>query len=1077
MPSFFDKSFKEQVESIIRTGDLKLLQAFIGIRNPIGLLQYYSSFIITKINIMDARLHGEYKVQERCLKQYKNNMIMEDIEEQSRALCISDNTNLHSKLVSDISKDVRKELLTNMLLPITNKGDKSYDSICNTDYMCSSISDQDLISYIRNTEISSLCSMDTKQIIEMYDTFVHKSRNLVKRIIERNSFGSLEQKKEISEELSVLRRRIIEQEGEITKYKNSLGKVKERSFLREWYNELMSVVGKEAQEKKGHILHEGFPKDIRRASIFMEKLRNRFTLEVISRLLKEIVSDRCSKEQFDYLQDIMTDQLVDGCKLDYQYLVEEVNAKLKEEINKCDNKFKEILELIINKIKPDKVMKAEQDVLNDMLLEAVTQGKQDSALLLICNGANINLEKENKDKTKIKVRERLDEEILKKTGFLVIRKLYSDMPSIKASLRLNLDIQIFNQFVVEGSSQYVQIFNEFVVEGSSQSVENFKEFKVEDIFTLAEISDASPDNTVTKKAADSLVECDKGKLIIKEQIMQKQKVLYELQKKFSSKKEEYTKPSWKWAALVPMVVIPWYSLAYAALYVGACLAYTAVDVGRPWNARRNAQNELEIAQEDLDRATKMFEVFLECLQHSVVAGSDIFKERCKEIEAEIANIKKNKGKWVNLSSVLSAFENAQKVSSESASCFNTKSIKFSELAGDIICNRMRYMDELSQPDQPCKSTGQTVVAEGRGNVEEEEREKRKKTEAKNETLVDIITRFQRGELPASALQNMNIESLGSLVLCIQPNGQKKLLALSGWAVLSAISWYAGYSWWPGLLDLYFASRIKEYVRMYNEEVMLSHPRNEGYSGYVESIRGLVDVSEFEMHVTYLHGISSEALKKYKKHLLATTLVNHKETRKRFLGYVEALRSGEIANDEFEVHVSRLREYASIKINKEERYRYSTLFDETKKFFWNVVPSGATSENESINNLYRILSKIDYEKAILGEVLKSLNLLELVGNYNIELVEVIKKMLFQYHPDRNEHEKAKEIFTLIKENINNPIFIILEDFEKYTNCSYTSCQLDEFLTWRIGKIKEIREEEERNLHHILEDRGKKSASSL
>ncbi|WP_265026342.1 hypothetical protein ACJZL1_00560 [Wolbachia endosymbiont of Rhagoletis indifferens] len=272
MPSFFDKSFEEQVESIIRTEDLKLLQAFIGIRNPIGLLQYYSSFIITKINIMNTRLHGEYKVQERCLKQYKDNMIMEDIEEQSRALCISDNTNsnLHSKLVSDISKDVRKELLMNMLLPITNKGDKSYDSICNTDYMCSSISDQDLISYIRNTEISSLCSMDTRQIIEMYDTFVHKSKNLVKRIIERNSFGSLEQKKEISEELSVLRRRIIEQEGEIIKYKNSLGKVKDRSFLREWYNELISVVGKEAQEKKGHVLHEGFPKDIRRASFFME---------------------------------------------------------------------------------------------------------------------------------------------------------------------------------------------------------------------------------------------------------------------------------------------------------------------------------------------------------------------------------------------------------------------------------------------------------------------------------------------------------------------------------------------------------------------------------------------------------------------------------------------------------------------------------------------------------------------------------------------------------------------------------------------------------------------------------------
>lgn len=81
MLGFFDRPFEEQVEEIIKTGDLKLLQAFIGIRNPVGLLQYYSSFITTKVNIMNTRLHGEYKVQERCLKQYKDNMAREDIEE------------------------------------------------------------------------------------------------------------------------------------------------------------------------------------------------------------------------------------------------------------------------------------------------------------------------------------------------------------------------------------------------------------------------------------------------------------------------------------------------------------------------------------------------------------------------------------------------------------------------------------------------------------------------------------------------------------------------------------------------------------------------------------------------------------------------------------------------------------------------------------------------------------------------------------------------------------------------------------------------------------------------------------
>ncbi|WCR53886.1 MAG: hypothetical protein PG981_000908 [Wolbachia endosymbiont of Ctenocephalides orientis wCori] len=163
--------------------------------------------------------------------------------------------------------------------------------------------------------------------------------------------------------------------------------------------------------------------------------------------------------------------------------------------------------------------------------------------------------------------------------------------------------------------------------------------------------------------------------------------------------------------------------------------------------------------------------------------------------------------------------------------------------------------------------------------------------------------------------------LGSLVLCVQLSGKKKLLALSGWAILSAISWRAGYSWWPGLLDLYYANRIKEYAKMYNEEVILNHQRNEGNSGYIESIRGLVNVSGFEMHVTYLKSVSSKAFEEYNKHLLTRILTNHKAIRVSFLEYVEAFREGKINNDEdeFEEHVSRLREYSNIKIDKVERY--------------------------------------------------------------------------------------------------------------------------------------------------------------
>ncbi|MBA8758042.1 hypothetical protein HCR18_03055 [Wolbachia pipientis] len=74
MPSFFDKPFEEQVEKIMKIENaegLRLLQALIGVRSSATFIKYYSGFIITKINIMYARLYGEYKLKELCLEEYK----------------------------------------------------------------------------------------------------------------------------------------------------------------------------------------------------------------------------------------------------------------------------------------------------------------------------------------------------------------------------------------------------------------------------------------------------------------------------------------------------------------------------------------------------------------------------------------------------------------------------------------------------------------------------------------------------------------------------------------------------------------------------------------------------------------------------------------------------------------------------------------------------------------------------------------------------------------------------------------------------------------------------------------------
>ncbi|WP_341811582.1 hypothetical protein [Wolbachia endosymbiont (group A) of Oxytorus armatus] len=70
MPSFFDKPFTEQVEEIMRTGDLKLLQALIGTRAPIGLSLYCSSFFLTRTVIAQAKYQA-YSALLNVLTEYQ----------------------------------------------------------------------------------------------------------------------------------------------------------------------------------------------------------------------------------------------------------------------------------------------------------------------------------------------------------------------------------------------------------------------------------------------------------------------------------------------------------------------------------------------------------------------------------------------------------------------------------------------------------------------------------------------------------------------------------------------------------------------------------------------------------------------------------------------------------------------------------------------------------------------------------------------------------------------------------------------------------------------------------------------
>lgn len=128
MQSFFDKPFTEQVEEIIKTGDLKLLQALIGTRAPIGLSLYCSSFFLTRTVIAQAKYQA-YSALLNVLTEYQKaekeifvDNIKRDIERQisgnedrlrQKALLPSSSNNLKSltnNSCSDLKVMFRKQM-------------------------------------------------------------------------------------------------------------------------------------------------------------------------------------------------------------------------------------------------------------------------------------------------------------------------------------------------------------------------------------------------------------------------------------------------------------------------------------------------------------------------------------------------------------------------------------------------------------------------------------------------------------------------------------------------------------------------------------------------------------------------------------------------------------------------------------------------------------------------------------------------------------------------------------------------------------------------------------------------------
>ncbi|WP_353285329.1 hypothetical protein [Wolbachia endosymbiont (group A) of Beris morrisii] len=273
MPDFFDKPFEEQVEKIIKIENaegLRLLQALIGVRSSATFIKYYSGFIITKINIMYARLYGEYKLKEFCLEEYKKVLdakfretdedIMGELVSKDKSFkdrdfdkIIPDSVGLR-KLLNDKAKlvrdSIREDLKEVVLESIQDRNNRIKESASISDYRhCGS--NKQIIEYVRSTDITGLCTMGYEQVLDIYDNIARKTieeidNEIINMIIESPGQGTEKKglvkadavvenlKREvgrISEQLKSTTKECKSYESEIDKYSDFIKEVKNRTLL------------------------------------------------------------------------------------------------------------------------------------------------------------------------------------------------------------------------------------------------------------------------------------------------------------------------------------------------------------------------------------------------------------------------------------------------------------------------------------------------------------------------------------------------------------------------------------------------------------------------------------------------------------------------------------------------------------------------------------------------------------------------------------------------------------------------------------------------------------------------------
>ncbi|WP_395461706.1 hypothetical protein [Wolbachia endosymbiont (group A) of Therophilus tumidulus] len=514
--------------------------------------------------------------------------------------------------------------------------------------------------------------------------------------------------------------------------------------------------------------------------------------KVLLKGLHDRVSDMLGKNKNNVYDDSFTEKIL-------------VNILTRKEYHSL------ALILITQLTKPHDIVKAEQGILNTMLLKAIEKDRRDMALLLICNGASI-IEVPT-------VIAKLGDELLGTKGVEQVARLYNKMPTIgvkckkikEGESRINRELEIIDFTVKSPLDRNQENDDEEVLE-------------IREIFNLKELSELFPEGSLLKVGSDITMSYNEkissGKLKRtkgKKDSGQEDKAenLESITQYLEKKERNKLLRNWSLggaglggaggACAFFFLAPPIAAFVFAGVAVGSIAVSLLASGG---HILINKQGDLEISRDNLQDLNKAIDLFIDLLKQNVPSGisntfleelrqekeeiskekfinlsriSDVMKRVCKKIpgvDKLISEIKEKK--WKDIELIMLLLEDFEREFNKAvAESSKVKEVTFGDLAMNITRSRENYIMDLkrqSVTDEQNDTTNKLgIVAREISDMlidlsnaevkriaqdKEEERQGREEAEAREKARDLVYIKAYEFKIPMETIiQNQDIREL------------------------------------------------------------------------------------------------------------------------------------------------------------------------------------------------------------------------------------------------------------------------------------------------------------------------------